>query len=176
MAVVKIIRDGSPYRLKKDGTMSDEMKKKQNLQQLKQEQYQQKVDQVTPKPPFFKNICWAFIIGGAICVIGQIIIDYFMTLGLDAKSASTSATIVLVFLGAFFTGVGVYDELGKRAGAGSVVPITGFANSIVAPAMEFKREGYVFGVGAKMFVIAGPVLVYGMVTAFIIRFIYWLRQ
>ena len=81
-----------------------------------------------------------------------------------------------IFLSAFFTGIGVYDELGKRAGAGSIVPITGFANSIVAPAMEFKREGYVFGIGAKMFVIAGPVLVYGLTTAFIVGFIYWALQ
>ena len=81
-----------------------------------------------------------------------------------------------MFLGSFLTGLGVYDKLGKRAGAGSVVPITGFANSIVAPAMEFKREGYVFGIGAKMFVIAGPVLVFGMVTAFIVGVIYWVRQ
>jgi len=81
---------------------------------------------------------------------------------------------VLIFLSAFFTGLGIYDELGKRAGAGSIVPITGFANSIVAPAMEFKREGFVFGIGAKMFVIAGPVLVYGMLTAFIIGLLHWL--
>ncbi|WP_378955546.1 stage V sporulation protein AC [Pelosinus sp. sgz500959] len=149
---------------------------KENTQQLKEQQYQNKVDQITPKPPLFKNICWAFIVGGLICIIGQGIIDYFLALGLDAKGASANATVVLVFLGAFFTGIGVYDELGKRAGAGSVIPITGFANSIVAPAMEFKREGYVFGIGAKMFVIAGPVLVYGMVTSFIVGFIYWLRQ
>ena len=83
---------------------------------------------------------------------------------------------MLIFLSAFFTGLGIYDELGRRAGAGSIVPITGFANSIVAPAMEFKREGYVFGVGAKMFLIAGPVLVYGLITAFIIGLIYWLRH
>lgn len=156
--------------------MSDEMKKKQKVQQLKQQQYQDKVDQVTPKPPLFKNLCWAFVVGGLICILGQGINDYFVAQGFDDKSASAHASVILVFLGAFLTGIGVYDELGKRAGAGSVIPITGFANSVVAPAMEFKREGYVFGIGAKMFVIAGPVLVYGMVTAFIIGFIYWLRQ
>lgn len=149
---------------------------KQLKQQVKQEQYQIKVDNLTPKPPLLKNTCWAFVVGGLICTLGQIITDYFAMLGLGEKEASNYATIVLVFLGAFFTGLGVYDELGKRAGAGSVVPITGFANSIVAPAMEFKREGYVFGIGAKMFVIAGPVLVYGMVTAFIVGLIYWIRQ
>jgi len=149
---------------------------KQLQRQVKQQQYQDKVDNLTPKPPILKNICWAFIVGGLICTLGQFIAEYFAQLGLSKKDASNYATVVLVFLGAFFTGLGVYDELGKRAGAGSVVPITGFANSIVAPAMEFKREGYVFGIGAKMFVIAGPVLVYGMVTAFIVGFIYWIRQ
>ena len=149
---------------------------KQLKQQVKQQQYQDKVDNLTPKPTLLKNICWAFVVGGLICTLGQFITDYFAMLGLSKKEASNYATIVLVFLGAFFTGIGVYDKLGKIAGAGSVVPITGFANSIVAPAMEFKREGYVFGIGAKMFVIAGPVLVYGMVTAFIVGLIYWIRQ
>jgi len=163
--------------------MSNEISSKQSKEQLKklkqqvkQQQYQNKVDKLTPKPPLLKNICWAFVVGGLICTLGQFITDYFAGIGLSKKDASNYATVVLVFLGAFFTGLGVYDELGKRAGAGSVVPITGFANSIVAPAMEFKREGYVFGVGAKMFVIAGPVLVYGMVTAFIVGGIYWIRQ
>lgn len=160
--------------------MSNEIKnkpsKKQLKLQMKQEQYQMKVDRVTPKVSVFKNICWAFVVGGLICVLGQFITDYFSMLGLGKKDASSCATAVLIFLGAFFTGIGIYDELGKRAGAGSIIPITGFANSIVAPAMEFKREGYVFGIGAKMFVIAGPVLVYGIITSFIIGFIYWIRH
>lgn len=158
--------------------MSDQFmnKQQQNQEKIQQQKYKNKVDTITPKPPIFKNICWAFVVGGLICTFGQFVIDYFVGLGFSQKEASAYATAVLVFLGAFFTGLGIYDELGKRAGAGSIVPITGFANSIVAPAMEFKREGYVFGVGAKMFVIAGPVLVYGMVTAFIIGLIYWIRQ
>jgi stage V sporulation protein AC len=145
-------------------------------QQMKEEAFQQKFNQVKPKPPLLKNIIWAFVVGGFICTIGQFVLDYFLSLGMGKKEAAGSATAVMVFLGSFFTGLGIYDELGKRAGAGSIVPITGFANSIVAPAMEFKREGYIFGVGAKMFVIAGPVLVYGMVTAFIVGLVYWLRQ
>lgn len=149
------------------------MKKEQ--QEMQQEKYQGKVDNLTPKPPLFKNICWAFVVGGIICTLGQLITDYFVGLGFVKKEASAYATVVLVFLGSFLTGLGLYDDLGKRAGAGSIVPITGFANSIVAPAMEFKREGYIFGVGAKMFVIAGPVLVYGMITSFLIGLIYWLR-
>jgi stage V sporulation protein AC len=160
--------------------MAEDKNNKQAQQQIKQQiqqqKYQEKVDNITPKPPIFKNICWAFVVGGLICTFGQLIADYFSGLGFPEKEASTYATVILVFLGAFFTGLGIYDELGKRAGAGSIVPITGFANSIVAPAMEFKREGYVFGVGAKMFVIAGPVLVYGMVTAFLIGLIYWIRH
>lgn len=151
--------------------MSNEIKNKTN-----QKQYQMKVDSVTPKAPIIKNVCWAFVVGGLICTLGQFIMDYFVMLGLDKNDASSCATVVLIFLGAFFTGIGVYDELGKRAGAGSIIPITGFANSVVAPAMEFKREGYVFGIGAKMFVIAGPVLVYGIITSFIVGFIYWIRH
>lgn len=149
-----------------------------NGQQIKdeQEKYQDKVNQVSPKPPLFKNIFWAFVVGGLICMLGQFFQNTFVDAGVTKKDASTLSSVVMVFLGAFFTGLGVYDELGRRAGAGSVVPITGFANSIVAPAMEFKREGYIFGIGAKMFVVAGPVLVYGMVTAFFIGLVYWMMQ
>ncbi|MDR3593035.1 MAG: stage V sporulation protein AC [Negativicutes bacterium] len=137
-------------------------------------QYQQKVDKIKPKPPLAKNLFWAFVVGGLICVVGQAIQDWFVAAGMTKKEAAGPTSAVMIFFGAFFTGLGVYDELGRKAGAGSIVPITGFANSIVAPAMEFKREGYVFGIGAKMFVIAGPVIVYGTVTAVIVGFIYWL--
>ncbi|VBB07984.1 spova [Lucifera butyrica] len=145
-------------------------------QQQDIQQYQDKFNRVKPKPPLLKNVFWAFTVGGLICILGQWVQNYFLILGMGKKEVAAATSAVMVFLGAFFTGIGVYDELGKRAGAGSIVPITGFANSIVAPAMEFKREGYVFGIGAKMFVIAGPVLVYGLVTAFITGFIFWLRQ
>ncbi|HEY3425217.1 MAG TPA: stage V sporulation protein AC [Negativicutes bacterium] len=145
-------------------------------QQKAQKEYQDKFNQAKPKAPLLKNICWAFLVGGLICLLGQFIMEYFVGLGLSKKDAAAPTSAVMVFLGALFTGLGVYDQLGKLAGAGSIVPITGFANSIVAPAMEFKREGYVFGIGAKMFVVAGPVLVYGMVTAFIVGLIYWLMH
>ncbi len=145
-------------------------------QKLQQQQYQDKFNQINPKPPLMKNILWAFVVGGLICTFGQFIQNFFVGLGFSQKEAGGPTAVVLVFLASFFTGLGIYDELGRRAGAGSAVPITGFANSIVAPAMEFKREGYVFGIGAKMFTIAGPVLVYGMATAFIIGFIYWLMK
>lgn len=145
-------------------------------QQEFQKWYQAQFNQVKPKPPIVKNALWAFVVGGLICTFGQVILNYFLGLGLSMKEAAGPTSAVLIFLAALFTGLGVYDELGRYAGAGSIVPITGFANSIVAPAMEFKREGYVFGVGAKMFVIAGPVIVYGLVTAFVIGLIYWLRH
>jgi len=136
--------------------------------------YQQEVDAVKPKPPVLKNCCWAFVVGGAICVLGQLIINYLQLQGVEKEAASTWNAIILVGLGAFFTGLGVYDELGRRAGAGSIVPITGFSNSIVAAAMEYKREGYVFGVGARMYTIAGPVLVYGYATSFMVGLIKYL--
>lgn len=140
-----------------------------------QQKFQEKFDRVKPKTPLLKNIVWAFIVGGLICALGQFFLNYFISTGLSKKDAAGPTCIVLIFLSALLTGLGFYDELGRRAGAGSIVPITGFANSIVSPAMEFKREGYVFGIGAKMFVIAGPVLVYGISTAVLIGFIYWLR-
>lgn len=143
---------------------------------MKQKEYQLKVNSFTPKTPILKNGCWAFLVGGLICTLGQLINDFFLMLGIDKNQVSSYGTVVLIFLGAFLTGIGVYDKLGKRAGAGSIIPITGFANSVVAPAMEFKREGYVFGIGAKMFMIAGPVLVYGVITAFIMGFLYWARH
>lgn len=145
--------------------------KRKNHKEQSQE-FQQSIKQSAPKPPIVKNVLWAFVVGGAICVIGQIVQEYFISSwGFTEKEAGAPTALVMVFLGSFFTGLGIYDELGKYAGAGSIVPITGFANSIVAPAMEFKREGYVFGVGAKMFVIAGPVIVYGTAAAVVIGLI-----
>lgn len=143
--------------------------------QDEQQQYQKKFEQLKPKTPILKNVIWAFIVGGLICMLGQYFMNYFVSLGFSKKEAGGPTSVLLIFLSALFTGLGIYDELGRKAGAGSIVPITGFANSIVAPAMEFKREGYVFGIGAKMFIIAGPVLVYGIATAVIIGFIYWLQ-
>lgn len=150
------------------------MQKKKAEEKVKK-QYQDKVDKIIPKPPMMKNLLWAFFVGGTICVIGQFVQDYFMSMAIAKKDAAACTSVVMVFLGAFLTGIGIYDEIGKRAGAGSVVPITGFANSIVACAMEFKREGFVFGIGAKMFVIAGPVIVYGLVAAFVVGIIHWFR-
>ncbi|MBC5997526.1 stage V sporulation protein AC [Romboutsia ilealis] len=141
----------------------------------KKDDYNKYVDQVSPKPTYVKNYILAFIVGGIICMIGQGINDFFMkVIGLDKLAASSATSITLIFIGSFLTGLGVYDLIGKRAGAGSIIPITGFANSIVSPAMEFKREGYVLGVGANMFKIAGPVLVYGIGSSILFGFIYYI--
>jgi stage V sporulation protein AC len=137
--------------------------------------YKKYVDEISPKPKYLKNYTLAFIVGGLICVIGQGINDLYMNMaGLDKLGAATSTSITLIFIGAFLTGLGVYDLIGKRAGAGSIIPITGFANSIVSPAMEYKREGYVLGVAANLFKIAGPVLVYGIGSSILCGFVYYI--
>ena len=125
-----------------------------------------------PKSKTFLQCVRAFISGGIICCIGQLIHDFVkLVLNFSESNVAAFTAIVLVFLGATLTGIGVYDNIGSWAGAGSVVPITGFANSIVSPAMEFKREGYVLGLGAKMFSIAGPVLVYGISASVLVGLI-----
>lgn len=139
----------------------------------KQQEYNNYVNQKIPKPNYFKNCLWAFSVGGLICTLGQFIVNTSTNFGLSQENVKIITPVILIFLGAFFTGIGVYDKIGKRAGAGSIVPITGFANSIVSPAMEFKREGYVLGIGAKMFILAGPVLVYGIGTSVAIGLIYY---
>ncbi|NPV90362.1 MAG: stage V sporulation protein AC [Firmicutes bacterium] len=124
-----------------------------------------------PRIPVAKNLVMAFLVGGLICALGQLIWDVFKGLGLGFKDAGTAATVIMIFLGAFLTGLGVYDQIGKVGGAGSIVPITGFANGIVASAMEYKREGYVYGIGARIFTIAGPVLVYGFLVSVMVGMI-----
>ena len=136
--------------------------------------YKDYVDRLSPKPTYIKNYIIAFIVGGIICMIGQAINDTYMNFGLDKIQAAGATSMTLIFLGAFLTGLGVYDLIGKRAGAGSIIPITGFANSIVSPAMEYKREGYVLGVSANLFKIAGPVLVYGIGSSVLCGLIYYI--
>lgn len=138
-------------------------------------QYRSTVNAKVPKSKTLQQCIFAFLIGGAICCIGQLVGDIGVLLfSLDEKQCSAFTGVVMIFLGALFTGLGLYDKLGSFAGAGSVVPITGFANSIVAPAMEHKREGLVMGIGAEMFSFAGPVLVYGITTSVVIGVIAWL--
>ncbi len=124
-----------------------------------------------PKNPILKHSIAAFVVGGFICIIGQLINDFYTSKGFSVLEASNMTSMTLVFIGSFLTGIGVYDKIGKKAGAGSIVPITGFANSIVSSAMEFKSEGFIFGVCAKMFIIAGPVLVYGITSSVIVGLI-----
>ena len=129
------------------------------------EHYQEYVDKKSPNSPILKDCINAFWVGGLICSIGQIIFFFCTYKGFDETSASTIVSICLIGLSAFLTALNIFNKIGKFAGAGSLVPITGFANSIVAPAMEYKSEGYVFGVGAKMFTVAGPVLVFGIASS-----------
>ena len=136
-----------------------------------QKQYSDYVDKKSPNSPIVKNCFNAFWVGGLICTIGQIIIDYCMYRGMDNTSASTVASIALIAISAILTGLNIFNRIGKFAGAGSLVPITGFANSIVSPAIEYKSEGYVMGVGGKMFTVAGHVLVFGISTSVIIGII-----
>ncbi len=142
------------------------------MENMNKKDYQKYAEKKVPKPTYLKNIIYAFIVGGLICVVGQIIRNMLFKYGLDEKAVAAGTSIILVFLGAFLTGIGVYDRIGKIGGAGAAVPITGFANSIVSPAMEFKREGFIFGVAARMFSIAGPVLVYGVGSSVIVGILY----
>ena len=135
------------------------------------QEYSDYVDQKSPNSPIIKNCFNAFWVGGLICSIGQIIMDFCMYKGLDQTAASTVVSIVLIGIAALLTGLNIFNKIGKFAGAGSLVPITGFANSIVSPAIEYKSEGYVMGVGGKMFTVAGPVLVFGICSSVLIGII-----
>lgn len=140
-------------------------------QKIEQQEYQDLVNTLKPKPALLTNLIWAFVVGGLICVLAQLILNYLITKGIGKVDAASATSCIMIFLAALFTGLGIYDELGKRAGAGSIVPITGFANAIVASAMEYKREGYIFGVGARIFSVAGPTLVFGFVVSVLIGLI-----
>ena len=136
------------------------------------QRYAQLVERFSPKSEIGKGLFRAFWVGGVICSIGQGITDFFAYgLKWGAQASATATSIILIFIAALLTGIGVYDRIGKYAGAGSIVPITGFANSVVAPAMEFRREGLVMGVGAKLFTLAGPVLTYGISASVLVGLI-----
>ena len=140
------------------------------------DEYKNYTDSHSPRSKSGRNMLRAFLVGGAICLAGQALIDIFMALGIDQETACTGGSVSLVFLGALLTGLGVYDDMAKFAGAGTLVPITGFANSVVAPALEFKTEGYVLGTAAKMFIISGPVIVYGIAFSVLLGLLkyFWL--
>ncbi len=134
--------------------------------------YQNYVEQKSPNSPILKNCFNAFWVGGLICSIGQIIFEYCKYRGLETQMSNTVVSISLIFLSALLTALNIFNKIGKFAGAGSLVPITGFANSIVSPSIEYKSEGYVMGVGAKMFTVAGPVLVYGISASILVGILY----
>lgn len=141
---------------------------------MTQREYQKLVDEMSPRSPILKNCIWAFVSGGAICLLGQVLRNLYEGWGLETEQAGTLMSVTLVFLSALFTGLSLYDDLAKHAGAGTLVPITGFANAVCAPAVEFKTEGFILGVGAKMFTIAGPVIVYGVSASVVYGLIYWI--
>ena len=141
---------------------------------MTEKEYAQLVQKAAPKSPMGKDCLTAFWIGGLICVLGQILTNSYSAVGLDKDAAATATSITLVTLSALLTGLSLYDNLAKYGGAGTLVPITGFANAIAAPAVEFKTEGFILGIGAKLFTIAGPVIVYGLSASVVYGFIYWL--
>ena len=143
------------------------------MKQIKtNKEYQEYVNQKSPNSPILKNCFNSFWVGGVVCTIGQLIMDFCQYQGLSKDSSSTVVSISLIFLTALLTALNLFNKIGKFAGAGTFVPITGFANSIVSPSMEYKSEGYVMGVGAKMFTVAGPVLVYGISTSILVGICY----
>ena len=141
---------------------------------MTEKQYARLVKELSPPSPMGKDCFWAFMVGGLICTLGQLAIMGYTALGLEKTDASCAASMTLVVLSALLTGLSLYYNIAKHAGAGTLVPITGFANAIAAPAVEFKTEGFVLGVGAKMFTIAGPVIVYGTVASVIYGGVYWI--
>ena len=143
---------------------------------LSKAEYQRMLEKRSPNSPLVVDVLWAGLIGGAICVVGQAVSNYYQSRGLDVDSAAGATSITMILLGALLTAVHLYDKLAKRAGAGTIVPITGFANAIVSPAIEFKSEGFVLGLAAKMFAVAGPVIVYGVTASVIYGVILVLLQ
>ncbi len=148
--------------------MSRNLKEKFNLSSG---EYKQMVQQKKPRPPLAKNLVTAFLSGGIICLIGQLVLNFFMGLGFTAQEASNPTVAFFIFLGALLTGLGIFDKIARYTGAGTAIPVTGFANSITSAALEFKKEGFVTGVGSKMFMLAGSVIVFGVMTALVIGLI-----
>lgn len=143
---------------------------------LTDKEYEKLVDSMSPKSPMGRDCFNAFWIGGLICVVGQAFINLYTRFGLEKQDAATAASMTLVALSALLTGLSLYDDIAKHAGAGTLVPITGFANAIAAPAVEYKTEGMILGVGAKMFTIAGPVIVYGVTASVVYGLICWVTM
>ena len=143
---------------------------------LSSEEYKKMGEKAVPKTNSARNLTGAFLIGGGICVLGQFLLNFYLDLGLSTPVASSACSITLIGISAVLTGFGVYDKIAKFGGGGTLVPITGFANAVVSPAMEFKSEGFVLGLGVKIFSIAGPVIVYGVLASVLYGFIYWVLK
>ena len=143
---------------------------------MTEKQYARLVKELSPASPIKRDCFNAFWIGGTICLIGQLIQEGFLALGLEKEQAGTATSMTLVVISALLTGLSLYDDIARHAGAGTLVPITGFANAIAAPAVEFKTEGFILGTAAKMFTIAGPVIVYGVSASVVYGFVYWIFQ
>ena len=141
---------------------------------MTEKEYAKLVKSMQPRSPIGKDCLKAFLIGGLICAIGQLFLNGYTALGLEREEAGTATSMTLVAISALLTGLSLYDDIAKHAGAGTLVPITGFANAVAAPAVEFKTEGFILGVGAKMFTIAGPVIVYGVSASVVYGLIYWI--
>ncbi len=140
------------------------------------DEYKKMGEKAIPKTKCAKNLAGAFLIGGAICAIGQAVLNFYLARGLSMPEASAACSITLVVFSAVLTGIGVYDRIAKIGGGGTLVPITGFANAVVAPAMEFKSEGFVLGLGVKIFTIAGPVIVYGVLASVLYGLVLWILK
>lgn len=138
------------------------------------EEYSKYAQRHSPRSHTGRDMLRAFVVGGAVCALGQLILNAFSYWGLDTESAGTAECVSLVFLGVLLTGLGVYDDIARFAGAGTLVPITGFANAVAAPALEFKTEGLILGTAVKMFTIAGPVIVYGISASVVYGLVLWL--
>ncbi|MDR1703418.1 MAG: stage V sporulation protein AC [Clostridiales bacterium] len=147
-----------------------------NNSNLSKDRFLKMVDKASPNSHIFTNCLKAFVVGGLICVFGQLLSVWYLSLTGDKDMAGTLTSVSIILIAALITGIGKFDNLAKFAGAGAVVPISGFANSVAAPAVEFKKEGFIFGVGAKMFVIAGPVLVYGLAASVLTGIIYYFAK
>ena len=143
---------------------------------MSNKEYGKLAKKLSPPSPKIKDFIWAYCVGGFICVIGQLFTELYKSLGWDEKVVKMVVPVTLIFIAALLTGLKLFDKIAKRAGAGTLVPITGFANAVVSPAIEFKSEGFVLGVGAKMFTIAGPVIVYGTVASVVYGLIYWIMK
>ncbi len=140
---------------------------------MDKKQYQQRVKELSPNSHIVRDCLKAFLVGGIICTIGQVIINLLDNYGLSKNETSMYTSMILIFIASLLTGLGIYQKIGHFAGAGSIVPITGFSNSVTSPALEFKKEGFILGLGAKIFIVAGPVILYGTLASVLVGLVYY---